>query len=133
IRLDPLQLAGLAVQDWFLNGVFIVNLVLLAYRAAAILDAWAIARGMGTRGFRDRPGTALAGTAVMSIAGVAAVLLVMSVAHVAVARYDLLLSNSLNCVFADASGGSRPSGSAEPGASGEPGDSAGGTIGPPIE
>jgi LCP family protein required for cell wall assembly len=134
IRLDPLQLAGLAVQDWFLSGVFIVNLVLLGYRAAAILDAWAIAGRMGARGFRDRPGTALAGTAVVSIAGVAAVLLVMSVAHVAVARYDLLLSSSLNCVFADASGNCGPTGSAEPGSSADlPGDSAGGTIGPPIE
>jgi LCP family protein required for cell wall assembly len=132
IRLDPLQLAGLAVQDWFLDGLFIVNLVLLAYRAAAIVDAWLIARRMGAPGLRGRPGTALAGTAMLSIAGVTAVLLVMSVAHVAVARYDRLLSTSLNCVFAGASGGCEPTGSGGPGSSGAR-DSAGGTIGPPLE
>jgi LCP family protein required for cell wall assembly len=133
IRLDPLQLAGLAVQSWFLDGIFIGNLVLLAYRAAAILDAWMIARRLGGPGFRGRPGTALVGTAMLSIAGLTAVVLVMSVAHVAVARYDRLLASSLNCVFAGASVGCDPSGSHEPGSSGGPGDSVGGTIGPPLE
>jgi hypothetical protein len=65
--------------------------VALAYRAAAIVDAWAIARaiGRGSRSKAARPARQAAAT--LSIAGLAAVLLVMSAVHVAVARYDLLL------------------------------------------
>ena len=134
IRMNAFDLAGLAVQTWFLDGVFIVNLALLAYRAAAIVDAWAIARRLGAAGLHLRSGAALTATAMISIAGLAAVLLVMSVAHVAVARYDLLLSTTVNCVFADASSDCRPSSSAEPGSSDQiPGESVPGTIGPPLE
>jgi LCP family protein required for cell wall assembly len=133
LRLNAFELAGFAVQSWFLDGLFVVNLILLAYRAAAIIDAWAIARRLDAPG--RRAGQVLTTTAMVSIAGLAAVLLVMSVAHVAVARYDLAFAGAINCVFADASGDcNNPSASDEPGASGEsPGETAPGTIGPPIE
>ena len=100
IRLDVFELAGLAVQSWFIATVFVVNLVALAYRAAAIVDAWRIGRwlqsGEAARGPR---GVRRAVTAPVAAAGLAAVLIVMSVAHVAVARYDLLLAGTTACIF----------------------------------
>src|SRR3990172_12392548 len=44
VRLDVFQLAGLVVQTWFIAAVFAINLVALAWRAAAIVDAWRVAR-----------------------------------------------------------------------------------------
>lgn len=136
LRMDPRELAGEAIQVWFLNGVFIANLILLAYRAAAIVDAWSIARRLGASGLprTGRRSPALAPTTMLSVAGLLAVLLVMSVAHVAVARYDVLLSSTANCVFANASSGCTPVSTPEPGSSDQnPIDSAPGTIGPPVD
>jgi LCP family protein required for cell wall assembly len=129
IRLEPLQLAGIAVQAWFLTAVFVGNLVVLAYRLIAILDAWRVSQflnawdaghGGSTSPTVRRPGPA-------SVAGVLAVVLVMSGAHVAVARYDLLATNLADCVFtADEARCPQPSGSpvpsqaADPSASSEP-------------
>ncbi len=114
VRLDVFELAGLAIQEWFIAGVFVVNLVALVYRGAAIVDAWrlarwiqasdAVGRGSGaaiahTAGVRGSspsgPGTIRAA----SVAGLAAVLLVMSTIHVAVARYDVLLADTTRCIF----------------------------------
>jgi LCP family protein required for cell wall assembly len=96
VRMDAFELAGLAVQDWFQIAVFVGNLVLLVYRAWAIVDAWSIGRALG--------GPALSRAAarqasVLSVAGLAGVLLVTSVAHLAVARYDLVLSGTSACIF----------------------------------
>ena len=52
VRMDVFQLASLAVQSWFLIAVFIVNLVALAKRAFAIVDAWAIAHSRTERSAR---------------------------------------------------------------------------------
>jgi LCP family protein required for cell wall assembly len=124
VRLDVFDLAGLAVQTWFITAVFVINLVALAWRAAAIVDAWRIARwlaaGSSWGGFRGRGPVATA--APVAVAGLAAVLLVMSVVHVAIARYDLLLSSTTACIFdPDATDcGTLPTGS--PDGSGEPTD-----------
>jgi LCP family protein required for cell wall assembly len=124
VRLDVFDLAGLAVQTWFITAVFVINLVALAWRAAAIVDAWRIARwlaaGASWGGFRGRGPVATA--APVAVAGLAAVLLVMSVVHVAIARYDLLLSSTTACIFdPDATDcGTLPTGS--PDGSGEPTD-----------
>src|SRR5439155_7682887 len=104
VRMNTFDLAGVAIQTGFLTGLFIANLVALAYRAAAIVDSWAIAQALG-RGPTTTRVTALGGSTILSVAGLAAVLLVMSVVHVAVARYDLLVSGALSCVF-DGAGGS---------------------------
>lgn len=155
IRLNTFDLAGLAVQAWFLNGVFVLNLITLAYRAGAIVDAWWIARRVGpawapaaTRPSRpDRSGRSrFAGSglpfpALASLAGLTAVLLVMSVAHVAVARYDLLLAGTADCIFSPESGACGPGASEQPGASDQgPGSSdevavptPPGTVGPPLQ
>ena len=133
VRMNAFDLAGLAVQSWFLVGLFVINLVALAYRAAAIVDAWAIARAMG--GWRPPPASPEARAAsLLSIAGLGAVLLVMSAVHVAVARYDLLFVNATACVFGGGTDCGSPGDSGEPGASGEsPSPEAsepGGSIGP---
>lgn len=96
VRLNAFDFAGLAVQGWFQVAVFVGNLVLLVYRAWAIVDAWSIARALGGAGLSR---AALRQASVFSIAGLAAVLLVTSGAHLAVARYDLLLSGTSNCIF----------------------------------
>jgi LCP family protein required for cell wall assembly len=116
-RLDRLQLAGLAVQGWFLTAVFVGNLIALVYRLIAIVDAWRVAQllnawdagaGGPRRPIAPRPGP-------VSVAGVLAVVLVMSGAHVAVARYDLLATSLADCVFtADAARCPEPSTSAVP-------------------
>jgi len=128
VRLDVFELAGLAVQTWFITAVFVINLVALAWRAAAIIDAWRIARwllagpaGIGFRGAgrgRGPIGTA----APVAVASLAAVLLVMSVVHVAIARYDLLLSTTTACIFEPDSTDCEAPATASPGTSGEPTD-----------
>ena len=128
VRMNVLDLAGMAVQTWFLTGLFIVNLIALAYRAAAIVDAWTIARALG-RGMPATSPREAQAAATLSIAGLAAVLLVMSAAHVAVARYDLLLANTTACVFGGAGTGcGSPDESTGPGTSAsasEPAESGG--------
>ncbi|HEX2625999.1 MAG TPA: LCP family protein [Candidatus Limnocylindrales bacterium] len=116
VRMNAVQLAGLAIQSWFLIFVFVANLVALVYRAVAIFDAWSIARMVsGGSGVAGVPGAASASVAgagagpgngstarqagIVSIAGLAAVLLVMSGIHVAVARYDVLFATTANCIF----------------------------------
>ena len=98
-RLDTFELAGLAIQSWFLTIVFVVNLVLLAYRAIVIVDAWRLATAMAAdarvgvgRPIRIR-------LAPIGVAGLLSVIVVMSGAHLAVARYDLLLARTADCIF----------------------------------
>jgi LCP family protein required for cell wall assembly len=125
VRMNTVDLLGMAVQGWFLTALFIANLVALAYRAAAIIDAWAIARSIGPA-LATPPRSRVVSAGGLSLAGLAAVLLVMSVAHLAVAHYDLLLAGTEDCVFnPDASCGA--AGSPAPGDT--PGPSA--SVGPP--
>jgi polyisoprenyl-teichoic acid--peptidoglycan teichoic acid transferase len=130
VRLDEFDLAGLAVQSWFLIAVFIANIVFLVYRAWAIVDAWSIAKALGGRA---GSAGALAGAAgAVSIVGLVAVLVVMSGAHLAVARYDLIAAQTASCIF-DPDVECRPGGSADPGTSAEPslGPQASGPVIPP--
>lgn len=98
VRMSRTDLAGLAIQQWFLIAVFVGNLVALAYRGYAIFDAWAIARQLGAGG-PARPSPALRQAGLVSVASLAAVLLVMGTIHLAVARYDSLLSDTAACIF----------------------------------
>ena len=126
VRMDVFQLAGIAIQDWFIASIFIVNLIALAYRAVAIVDAWRIARWIG--GSTDRPGRLAparrGGAGAASVAGLAAVLLVMSTVHVAVARYDLLLAGTTACIFDEGASGCGAAATDSPGPSDEPTDAA---------
>ena len=113
VRMTVFDLGGLAAQPWFQVAVFIGNLVLLAYRGYAIVDAWSIARALsGLPARSTRAALRQAGT--VSVAGLAAVLLVMSGVHVAVARYDLLLQRTTHCIF-DPDATDCPQESPEPG------------------
>jgi LCP family protein required for cell wall assembly len=114
VRMDQFDLAGLAVQTWFQIAVFIGNLILLVYRAYVIVDAWSIARALAGRPAMPSS-QAVRQAGVVSGAGLVAVLLVMSGVHVAVARYDLLLSGTSACIFDPGAVNCDPTGSPEPG------------------
>ena len=94
------DLGGLAAQPWFQVAVFIGNLVLLAYRGYAIVDAWSIARALSGQPARSTP-AAVRQAGLVSAAGLGAVLLVMSGVHVAVARYDLLVQRTTHCTVSE--------------------------------
>ncbi len=98
VRMTVFDLAGMAAQPWFQIGTFIGNLVLLAYRGYVIVDAWSIARALSGKPTRSTT-AALRQAGLLSVAGLGAVLLVMSGVHVAVARYDILLQTTTNCIF----------------------------------
>ena len=99
VRMTQFDLAGLAIQSWFLIAVFVANLVALVYRAVAIVDAWSIARLLGGRSGMPSAGGSARRTRIASVASLGAVLLVMSGLHVAVARYDVLLATTADCIF----------------------------------
>jgi LCP family protein required for cell wall assembly len=103
LRMDAAKLLEFALTPWVIPGVFVVNIIALLYRLVAILDAYrvtaflnAVAASGGGRLGRPRivfnP---------VSVAGLLAVVLVMSGGHVVVARYDLLANDVLNdpCIF----------------------------------
>ena len=103
IRVDRLDLVGFVVQPQVLAGIFVVNILILIYRIVAAVDAWNVARylnevdasGGGHLGKSKLPLSPL------SIAGLLAVLIVLGGAHIAVARYDLLAYDLVNCVFSE--------------------------------
>ena len=98
VRLNVFDLAGIAAQPWFQVATFVGNLLLLVYRGYAIVDAWWIARAISGKPAKSAT-LALRQAGVLSVAGLGAVLLVMSGVHVAVARYDILLQETTNCIF----------------------------------
>ncbi len=103
VRLGRFGLLGLVVQPWFLGGLFAANLIVLAYRAASIVDAWFVARGRSRARSLPRAGvrgdTVASAFQAVSIVGLAAVVLVAAGVHVAIARYDLLAGDFIRCVF----------------------------------
>jgi LCP family protein required for cell wall assembly len=135
-RVNQFELLGYAAAN--LGPIFVLNVVLLAYRAAAIVDAWRVVSYLNA--FETSGGGRLGRPRVplrpIPVAGLVAVLLVMSAAHVAVAQYDLKLSSLVGCVFDDtgtatcgdngADGGDGGDASATPGGTTEP------TIAPTI-
>lgn len=125
-RANQVELLGLLLVPWVLPGVFVLNLVALLYRLVAIVDAYRVtaylnAFAVGGRGRMGRPRVAFNP---LSVAGLLAVLLVMSGGHVVVARYDLIALDALGdeCVFLGQTSSDvnceptspTPSGSAEP-------------------
>jgi LCP family protein required for cell wall assembly len=100
IRLDQFELLGAFLG--MVGAIFVFNIVALIYRLIAIIDAYRVteylnayaASGDGRLGRARLPRNPL------SIAGLAAVVLVMAGAHVVVARYDLLAQDALgSCIF----------------------------------
>ena len=103
LRMSRVELIGMVLSPVVLSSVFVINLIVLAYRLVAIIDAYRVAEymnahqpgatpAMGGRRFARNP---------LSIAGLLAVLLVMAASHVVVARYDMLALSVLDsgCIF----------------------------------
>ena len=90
LRMDRIALLGLVFDPNVLNAVFVLNVVILIYRVVAIVDAYRVAEFMNAQSSSGdgRAGRARLRRNPLSIAGLAAVLLVMAASHVVVARYD---------------------------------------------
>ncbi|GAC1664849.1 MAG: hypothetical protein NVS9B8_05520 [Candidatus Limnocylindrales bacterium] len=103
LRMDPPKLIAFVLTPWVLPGVFLLNLLLLAYRLVAIVDAYRVTvflNAVATNG-GGRLGRPRLAFNTVSVAGLLAVLLVMAGGHVVVARYDLIALGALGdpCVF----------------------------------
>ncbi len=116
LRANPYELLGFAVQ--FLGVIQVLNILVLLYRIVAAVDAYRVAgylNALDTGGGRlGRPRRTIDP---ISVAGLVAVILVMSGVHVAVAYYDQQAQSLVDCVF-------DPNGTAqcdEPEPSGSPG------------
>ena len=104
LRLDTFELIGAVVP--LIGAIFVFNLVALAYRLVAIVDAYRVAEFLNSYAASGdgRLGRARMPRNPLSIAGLAAVVLVMAGAHVVVARYDLLAQDALgSCIFVNQS------------------------------
>jgi LCP family protein required for cell wall assembly len=99
IRMDSKQLLGAFIQQ--LGPIFVFNLVALAYRLVAIIDAYRVTEFLNSHAASGdgRLGRARLPRNPLSLAGLAAVLLVMAGAHVVVARYDMLAQDARSCIF----------------------------------
>jgi LCP family protein required for cell wall assembly len=136
LRADRAQLAGMVASEGALIAIFIANILALAYRIIAAVDAWQVVRFLNAA---DAAGGGRLGRARMpvnplSIAGLVAVILVIAAGHFAVARYDVMAYGLVNCIFNDEGGeacgiatdpptalaSQGPEDSADPGASPDP-------------
>jgi len=140
LRADKTDLLAFVIQQEVLIALFVVNVITLIYRIVAAVDAWQVARFLnaGDASGGGRLGRARLPLSPISVAGLLAVLLVMSGGHLAVARYNSLALNLVNCVFSEGGDPSceSPEESLEPGetlapdGSGEPAGSGGAAPAP---
>jgi LCP family protein required for cell wall assembly len=125
-RVDRAELAGFLLRPSILDTIFVVNILLAGYRIAAVIDAWRVARFLNAA---DASGTGRLGRARLplspfSIAGVAAVLLVLLGGHAVVARFDSLAKNTVCAIYEGDEGGcDQPDPTAQPSRSVDPSDS----------
>lgn len=103
LRVDRLALLGFVLQPGVLTALLVANLLLLGYRVVATVDAWRVARFLNEV---DASGTGRLGRArlpvhPLAVAGLAAVVLVLGAGHLAVARYNVLAMEFVDCVFGD--------------------------------
>ena len=103
LRVERIALLGFLVDPGVLDAVFVLNLVVLIYRLVAIVDAYRVAEYLNTTAASGagQAGRARVSRNVVSIAGLLAVVLVMTGSHAVVARYDLLAKEVLDsgCIF----------------------------------
>jgi LCP family protein required for cell wall assembly len=100
LRLDTFELLG-AFLD-MVGAIFVFNIVALVYRLVAIVDAYRVAEFVNAHAAAGdgRLGRAKLPRNPLSIAGLAAVVLVLAGTHVVVARWDLLAQDALgSCIF----------------------------------
>jgi len=95
LRMDTIELLGLITNPMVRSSFFVLNIVALLYRLVAIIDAYRVTVYLNSyRAAGDgRLGPARLPRSGLSIAGLLAVLLVMTGAHAVVARYELLASD----------------------------------------
>jgi LCP family protein required for cell wall assembly len=102
LRANQAELFGLLLAPWVLPSVFVFNLIALLYRLLAIIDAYRVtvflnAVALSGGGRLGRPRIVFNP---LSIAGLLAVILIMSGGHIVVARYDLAALDLLrSCIF----------------------------------
>ena len=103
LRADKTDLIGFLIQQPVLIGLFAVNVIALLYRIVAAVDAWQVARFLNAvdASGGGRLGRVRLPLSPLSVAGLLAVLLVMTGGHVAVARYNALALDFERCVFSE--------------------------------
>jgi LCP family protein required for cell wall assembly len=103
LRLDQSDLVALVLNPFLLSSVFVFNVVALMYRLVATIDAYRVAEYLNafSAAGNGRLGPARIPRHPLSVAGLLAVLLVMTGSHVVVARYDMLALDLLEsgCIF----------------------------------
>ncbi len=117
------ELLGVVLQPPVLLGIFVGNIVALIYRIVAAIDAYRVTtflnrwdQGAGRLG----PSRSL--LAPLSVAGLLAVVMVMSGAHVAVAYYDMQALDLVQGVFNPEGGDEDPTPDPSTSATASPGD-----------
>ena len=103
LRMDQRELIALVLNPTVLTSVFVLNIIALLYRLVAIVDAYRVAIYLNSHAASGdgRLGPARLPLNPLSVAGLIAIVLVMTGTHVAVARYDMLAMDFLEggCVF----------------------------------
>jgi hypothetical protein len=103
LRMDQRELIGLVLNPTVLTSVFVLNIIILLYRLVAIVDAYRVTLYLNSYAASGdgRLGPAKLPLNPLSIAGLLAIVLVMTGTHVAVARYDMIAMDFLEggCVF----------------------------------
>jgi len=130
LRLDRIELVGLVFNPFLLSSVFVFNVVALLYRLVAIIDAYRVAEYVNSFSAAGdgRLGPARIPRQPLSIAGLVAVILVMTGSHVVVARYDMLALDLLEsgCIFI----GDQPTRECSVDPTQAPGETAGASVEP---
>ena len=115
LRLDRFELLGAFLQ--LVGAIFVFNLIALVYRLVAIVDAYRVTQYLNTHAASGdgRLGRARLPRDPLSIAGLAAVILVMAGSHVVVARYDMLAQDALgSCIFVNQANDAQAKGRTQP-------------------
>ncbi len=124
------ELVGVVLQPPVLIGIFAGNIVALLYRIVAAVDAYRVTVYLNRWDQGDRrTGPSRAVLAPVSVAGLLAVVLVMSGVHVAVAYYDMQALDLVNGIFNPGGDGGTDS-TPSPGSTASPDGSVGPTDTP---
>src|SRR6476659_2480296 len=103
LRFDHIALLGSLIDPTVLDAVFVINLGILIYRLVAIVDAYRVAQYLNDAesGGPDRSAGQRLLSNPLSIAGLLAIVLVMTGTHIVVARYDMLAKDVIDsgCIF----------------------------------
>jgi LCP family protein required for cell wall assembly len=103
LRVDRIALLGFLIDPTVLDAVFVINLGVLIYRLVAIIDAYRVAQYLNDAesGAPARSASQRLLSNPLSIAGLLAIVLVMTGTHIVVARYDMLAKDVIDsgCIF----------------------------------